>query len=76
MPAQNLDSLATTETALAQTDRHWRAEMVRFYGPDSVLRHGFGKKASGPVGTLLRQTYEARQTAITAWKRERKTGTA
>ena len=65
--------LAETESALAEADRLWRAEMNRYYGPDGVLHYGFEPRASGPAGTRLRQTYDARRTAITAWRHARRT---
>lgn len=64
--------LTETEAALAVTDRKWRAEMVRSYGPDAVLRHGFGPAASGTDGTRLREAHDARRLAVTAWRHERR----
>ena len=64
--------LAQTEARLTVTDRVWRAEMNRFYGPDGVLHHGFGPTAGGPVGTRLREAYDARHLAIAAWRQERR----
>ena len=64
--------LAQTEATLTVTDRLWRAEMRRFYGPDGVLHHGFGPTASGPAGTRLRETFDARRLAIAEWRQERR----
>ncbi|GLS45562.1 hypothetical protein GCM10007884_35530 [Methylobacterium brachythecii] len=64
--------LAQTESTLATTDRLWRAEMKRHFGPDGVLLHGFGPDANGLEGTQLRTTHEARQRAIVEWRHERR----
>ena len=64
--------LAATESTLAITDRLWRAEMERAFGPDGVLLHGFGMERQGALGTQLRQTFEARKAAVAAWRYERR----
>lgn len=64
--------LAETESALAVTDRLWRAEMQRTFGPDGVLLHGFGAERQGEPGTRLRQAFEARSAAVAAWRNERR----
>lgn len=64
--------LTETEATLAVTDRAWRAEMIRAYGPDAVLRHGFQAEACGLAGTRLRETYEARRRAVKEWRDERR----
>lgn len=63
-----MSRLAETENALAVTDRLWRAEMRRVFGPDAVLLHGFGAERQGEPGTRLRTTFEARRNAIAAWR--------
>ncbi len=63
--------LTETEATLTVTDRAWRAEMIRAYGPDAVLRHGFQPSASGVAGTRLRETYDARRRAVKEWRDER-----
>jgi hypothetical protein len=62
--------LAQTESDLAVTDRLWRAEMQRTFGPDAVLLHGFSAERQGKPGTRLRQAFEARCSAIAAWRNE------
>ncbi len=64
--------LTETESTLAVTDRAWRAEMIRAYGSDAVLHHGFQPKASGLPGTRLRETYVARRRAVKEWRDERR----
>ncbi|GAB6841952.1 hypothetical protein HNR00_002045 [Methylorubrum rhodinum] len=64
--------LTETEATLAITDRAWRAEMIRAYGPDAVLRHGFRPTASGLAGTRLRETFDARRRAVKEWRDERR----
>lgn len=64
--------LALTESTLAVTDRLWRAEMRRSFGPDGVLLYGFGAERQGEPGTRLRQAFEARTAAVTAWRNERR----
>ncbi len=66
------DHLAETEGALTVTDRLWRAEMRRVFGPDAVLLHGFGAERQGEPGTRLRTTFEARRSAIAAWRHVRR----
>ncbi|QGY05909.1 hypothetical protein MMSR116_31465 [Methylobacterium mesophilicum SR1.6/6] len=68
----NMDCLAETESVLAVTDRLWRAEMRRVFGPDAVLLHGFGAERQGEPGTRLRTTFEARRSAIAAWRHVRR----
>lgn len=70
--AVDIDSFAETESALAVTDRLWRAEMRRAFGPDGVLLHGFGAERQGTPGTRLRTTFEARRSAIAAWRHVRR----
>ena len=67
----DIDRLAETERVLAVTDRLWRAEMHRVFGPDAVLLHGFGEDRRGAPGTRLRSTFEDRRSAIAAWRRVR-----
>ena len=64
--------LAITESALAAADRLWRAEVRRAYGPDGVLCYAFAPEGQGDLGTRIRQTYEARRVAVSAWRRERR----
>ena len=64
--------LVETESALAITDRLWRAEMQRTFGPDAVLLYGFGVERQGAPGTRLRQAFEARSAALAAWRNERR----
>ena len=66
-----MDRLAETESALAVTDRLWRAEIRRVFGPDAVLLYGFCAERHGETGTRLRTTYEARRSAIAAWRHVR-----
>jgi len=70
-----MDRLAETEHTLAVTDRLWRAEMRRAFGPDAVLLHGFGAERQGEPGTRLRTTFEARRSAIAAWRHVRRPAT-
>lgn len=67
----DIKHLAETENALAVTDQLWRAEMQRVFGPDAVLLHGFGVDRQGAPGTRLRMTFEARKSAIAAWRHAR-----
>jgi hypothetical protein len=64
--------LAETESRLTVTDRPWRTEMQRTFGPDAVLRHGFGAERQGAPGTRLRHAFEARSAAVAAWRNERR----
>jgi len=64
--------LAETEAMLARTDRAWRSEMTRLYGPDGVLRFGYGREGRGEDGTPVRQAFEARRHAIASWRQERR----
>ncbi|WP_457105965.1 hypothetical protein [Methylobacterium sp. P5_C11] len=64
----DIERLAETESVLAVTDRLWRAEMQRAFGPDAVLHHGYGAERQGAPGTRLRATFEDRRTAIAAWR--------
>jgi hypothetical protein len=68
----DIKRLAETENALAVTDRLWRAEMQRAFGPDALLLHGFGVDRQGAPGTRLRMTFEARNSAISAWRDARR----
>lgn len=68
----NAARLAQTESALATADRLWRTEMQRSFGPDAVLRLGFGLEREGAPGTKLRRAFEARDAAVTAWRTERR----
>jgi hypothetical protein len=70
--AMDTTRLAETESMLATTDRLWRAEMRRAFGPDAVLLHGFGTERQGAPGTRLRETFEARKNAVAAWRYERR----
>ncbi len=56
--------LTETEATLAVTDRAWRAEMIRAYGPDAVLHHGFQAEACGLAVTRLRETCEGRRASL------------
>ena len=64
--------LAETESTLTVTDRLWRAEMQRTFGPDAVLRHGFGAERQGEAGTRLRRAFDARSAAVDAWRNQRR----
>ncbi|WP_092045537.1 hypothetical protein [Methylobacterium pseudosasicola] len=64
--------LVQTESMLAVTDRLWRAEMRRAFGPDGVLLYGFGTERQGEPGTRLRQAFEARTAAVAGWRNERR----
>lgn len=64
--------LAETESTLTVTDRAWRAELQRTFGPDAVLRHSFSAERQGQPGTRLRQAFEARSAAVIAWRNERR----
>ncbi|MCJ2011421.1 hypothetical protein [Methylobacterium sp. J-076] len=68
------DRLALTESALANADSLWRAEMRRNYGPDGVLVYGFAPEGQGGLGTALRRSYEARRVAVALWRHERRRG--
>jgi len=68
----DLERFAETEGTLAVTDRLWRAEMRRVFGPDAVLLHGYGAERQGAPGTRLRTTFEARRCAIVAWRHVRR----
>jgi hypothetical protein len=70
--AMDIERFAETESALAVTDRLWRAEMRRVFGPDGVLLHGFGAERQGAPGTRLRTAFEARRRAIAAWRQVRR----
>ncbi|TXN22429.1 hypothetical protein FV217_10945 [Methylobacterium sp. WL9] len=61
-----------TEAGLANADRLWRNEMTRRYGPDGVLLYGYEKERRGALGSCLRQTFEARRDAVSAWRYERR----
>lgn len=43
----DVNRLDETEAVLARTDRAWRSEMVRLYGPDGVLRFGYRCEGRG-----------------------------
>lgn len=66
------DRLAETEHTLARTDRLWRSEMKRAYGVDGVLVYGFSPAGRGEDGSRIRQAFDARQTAVGAWRYERR----
>ena len=68
----DLERFAETEGTLAVTDRLWRTEMRRVFGPDAVLLHGYGAERQGAPGTRLRTTFEARRRAIAAWRHARR----
>ena len=68
--------LAETEAALARTDRLWRAEVSRLYGPEGVLRFGYGPEGRGVDGSSVRRAYEARRDAVTSWRHERRSAHA
>ena len=57
----NRSRLAETESAVAMTDRLWRSEMKRKYGPDGVIVYGFSCEGRGEPGTKIRDAFEARQ---------------
>lgn len=64
--------LTETEAALARTDRAWRSEVTRLYGPDGVLWFGYGPEGRGEDGTPVRRAYEARRHAVALWRHERR----
>lgn len=64
--------LVETEAVLARTDRAWRSEMVRLYGPDGVLQFAYTQEGRGEDGTSVRRAYDARQHAISSWRQERR----
>ncbi len=64
--------LAETEAVLTRADRAWRSEMVRLYGPEGVLRFGYGPEGRGEDGTPVRHAYDARRRAVTSWRHERR----
>ena len=64
--------LAETESAVATTDRLWRSEMKRLYGPDGVIAYGFGQEGRGVPGSKIHAAFQARQQAIAAWRHERR----
>ncbi len=64
--------LAETEAVLARTDRAWRSEMTRLYGPDGVLKFGYSREGRGEDGTPVRRAYDARRCAVASWRRERR----
>ena len=68
----DLERFAEPEGTLAVTDRLWRTEMRRVFGPDAVLLHGYGAERQGAPGTRLRTTFEARRRAIAAWRHARR----
>ena len=63
--------LAETEAVLAQTDRAWRSEVTRLYGPDGVLQFGYSYEGRGEDGTAVRRAYDARRQAVALWRHER-----
>ena len=63
--------LVETETVLARTDRVWRSEVTRLYGPDGVLRFAYSREGRGEVGTPVRRAYDARRQAVASWRHER-----
>ncbi|MBX9931114.1 MAG: hypothetical protein K2Y56_06195 [Methylobacterium sp.] len=69
-----MNRLAETEAALAYTDRAWRSEIMRRYGPDGVLHFGYSQEGRGEDGTPMRRAYEARRTAVALWRHERRIG--
>lgn len=64
--------LAETEAEFARTDRAWRSELIRLYGPDGVLRFGYSRKGRGEDGTSVQRAFEARRLAIASWRQERR----
>jgi len=70
--AMDIERLAETESTLSITDRLWRAEMRKVFGSDGVLLHGFGAERQGAPGTRLRTAFEARRSAIAAWRHVRR----
>ena len=64
--------LVETETVLARTDRAWRSEVTRLYGPDGVLRFGYRREGRGEDGTAVRHAYDARCQAVALWRHERR----
>ena len=69
--AMHMNRLAETEAVLARTDRAWRLEVTRLYGPNGVLRFGYSHEGRGEDGTPVRRAYEARRHAVASWRRER-----
>lgn len=67
-----LNRLAETEAVLARTDRAWRSEVTRLYGPDGVLRFGYSGEGRGEDGTPIRHAYDARRDAVALWRHERR----
>lgn len=68
----DIERLAETENALAVADRLWRTEMRRVFGADAVLIQGSGPDRQGAPGTRLRMTFDARTSAIAAWRHARR----
>ncbi|WP_336490270.1 hypothetical protein [Methylobacterium nigriterrae] len=65
------DRLTETEHSFASADRLWRAEVMRRFGPDGVLLHGYLPEGRGEPGTVMRRAFETRQRAILAWRQAR-----
>ena len=70
--ARTAERLAETEVTLARADRLWRAEVRRLYGPEGVLRFGYGPEGRGADGSSVRHAYEARRAAVASWRHERR----
>ncbi len=63
--------LNETEAALSASDRRWRGEVTKRFGPDGVLLFGYLPQAQGESGTPMRLAFEARMKAIAAWRQAR-----
>ena len=63
--------LIETEHAFTRADRHWRIEVGRSFGVDAVLLYGHLSQARGEAETTIRWAFDARQEAMTAWRKAR-----
>ena len=65
-------NLIETERSFTNADRRWRTEVSRSFGADAVLLYGHLPQARGEPETAMRQAFNARQEAMTAWRQARR----
>ena len=61
-------NLIETERFFTNADRRWRIEVSRSFGADAVLLYGHLPQARGELETVMRQAFDARREAMTAWR--------
>ncbi|WP_311275730.1 hypothetical protein [Methylobacterium sp. WCS2018Hpa-22] len=70
-PGFSTPALASTEADLIAADAEWIAELASVFGSDRIDEMAAQRAGRGEGGSRLRHLYDARESALAAWRAAR-----